>query len=281
MTQELVSIPIKNITYELLDREGSDLKDIKSLVSSIKNIGLIQPIVVYRNEETEGNYIIVDGRRRFEACKKAKKASVECLLRDAPEEEGEAEHLSLVSNMERAEPNPIKRAALFASMLEDKVYATQAKLAEDYGVSQSWMSKQLALLETDEEVQEAIEEGEVSPETARKAVRKKKKEARSSASSTSGKKRAKKTSKSDALAAKAVYKRLPPEATTPAEEDGDRDESLVIAVGKEDIKFSINVPHKAVRGKIGIDGYIAEEIIKIGSGELRKAINAVVRREFS
>ena len=271
---ELQTIPLDNLIVTDIDRSESETKDVIALTQSIRALGLLTPIVVAPDAETEEMYRIVAGKRRFYALKKLKEIAAPCYVLDDFEEEGDFEVRVLTDNLQRRDIDPIQRAKCLSSLLEG-VYEGQKDLADDLGVSQSWVSRQLALLSVDDGAQQEITKGEISAKAAQDAVVDARKEKKKKTGSK------KLDGKVKDVAKQLSYVRLPVEAFEPEDEAHERNKSFSIAVGEQDIKFSVSLPIKIVKGRKGLLAALTEEVKTIGEKQLLSAIRSTYKREFS
>lgn len=135
-----------------------DEENIKGLADSIKEHGLIQPIVV-RPLPNGLTYQIIAGERRWRACKLLKMEEVPVIIRET--DELEAAELAIVENVQRADLNPVEEAAAYRTLM-DKYGMTQERLSEVMGKSRSYIANLTRLLSLPEEALNALSEGEIS-----------------------------------------------------------------------------------------------------------------------
>ena len=135
-----------------------DEENIKGLADSIKEHGLIQPIVV-RPLPNGLTYQIIAGERRWRACKLLKMEEVPVIIRET--DELEAAELAIVENVQRADLNPVEEAMAYRTLM-DKYGMTQERLAEVMGKSRSYIANLTRLLTLPEEALNALGEGEIS-----------------------------------------------------------------------------------------------------------------------
>lgn len=135
-----------------------DEENIKGLADSIKEHGLIQPIVV-RPLPNGLTYQIIAGERRWRACKLLKMEEVPVIIRET--DELEAAELAIVENVQRADLNPVEEAMAYRTLM-DKYGMTQERLAEVMGKSRSYIANLTRLITLPEEALNALGEGEIS-----------------------------------------------------------------------------------------------------------------------
>ncbi|EKZ4601721.1 ParB/RepB/Spo0J family partition protein [Listeria monocytogenes] len=137
-------------------RKIFDTKAINELRDSIKNHGVLQPIIL-RN--TDKGYEIVVGERRFRAAKEAKLKEIPAVVRDLTEEE--MMELSVIENLQREDLSPLEEAESYQFLMK-KLGLTQAKLAERVGKSRPYIANFVRLLTLPEEVQVMLRDGSLS-----------------------------------------------------------------------------------------------------------------------
>lgn len=146
-------------------RKNFDEQALKELANSIREHGVIMPIVV--NDNKDGTYMIIAGERRFRACRLAGKNSIPVVIRNYNERE--IREISLIENLQREDLNPIEAAtAMKQLMTEYKL--TQDELAERIGKSRPAVANTLRLLNLCPEVMNMVAEGKLSAGHARTVV---------------------------------------------------------------------------------------------------------------
>ena len=142
-------------------REVFDERALKELAVSIKEHGVIQPIIV-RN--VNGKYEIIAGERRYKASALAGLTKIPAIVRDLDDKE--SSKVALLENLQRKNLNPIEEARTYQKILElDEM--KQEDLARTMGKSQSAVANKLRLLTLPEEIQEALLKEEISERHAR------------------------------------------------------------------------------------------------------------------
>ena len=139
--------------------------DLEDLAKSIRDKGLLQPIVV--RPLAEGEYEIVAGERRWRAAQRAGIHDVPVLIRELSD--GEALEIALIENIQRTDLNPLEEARAYGLLLERFSY-TQQQLADSIGKSRSHIANTLRLLNLPESVRRQIEEGNLTAGHARALV---------------------------------------------------------------------------------------------------------------
>ena len=142
-------------------RQVFDEKALKELAVSIKEHGVIQPIIV-RN--IGNKYEIIAGERRYKASAMAGLTTIPAIVRNLDDKE--SSKVALLENLQRKNLNPIEEAKTYQKILElDQM--TQEELAKTMGKSQSAVANKLRLLALTDEVQDALLKDEISERHAR------------------------------------------------------------------------------------------------------------------
>jgi ParB family chromosome partitioning protein len=145
-------------------RQRFDDERLEELVASIKEKGILQPLVVRKNPEGKPTYIVIAGERRFRAAKKAGLTEVPVLVKDVAT--SEALELALIENLQREDLNPIEEAQAYQRLLESEDY-TQDVLARRLGKNRSTIANALRLLKLTADHQGLVVEGRMSAGHAR------------------------------------------------------------------------------------------------------------------
>ncbi len=128
-------------------RKYFDKEALEELAASIKEHGLLQPILV--REYGEGRYQIIAGERRFRASKLAGLDEIPALILD--KDDSAAAQIALIENIQREDLNPIEEALAYRSLARE-YGMTQEELSERVGKSRSAIANTVRLLELPEEV---------------------------------------------------------------------------------------------------------------------------------
>lgn len=163
-----ISIPIEKISPNPDQPRRSFSKDqLEDLASSIKEKGIIQPLIVRINPKDSARYEIVAGERRWRAAQMAQLHQLPVIIRDF--DDSEVLEVAIIENIQRADLNPIEEAAGFRQLM-DRFGHTQEKLANALGKSRSHIANLLRLLNLPEFVQELLQEGKLSAGHARALI---------------------------------------------------------------------------------------------------------------
>ena len=142
-------------------REIFDEQALNELALSIKEHGVIQPIIVRKIGD---KYEIIAGERRYRASQLAGKTTIPALVRDIDDKE--TAKIALLENLQRSDLTPIEEAKTYQTILKlDNI--TQEELAANLGKSQSTVANKLRLLNLAEEVQTALLNKQISERHAR------------------------------------------------------------------------------------------------------------------
>lgn len=139
------------------------VEDLDSLMRSISQKGLLQPIIV-RTVKNNNCYEIVAGYRRYYACKKLGWRKISCQLVELTDKE--AFELSIVENVQRKSLNPIDEAKAFKTYVCDNGWGSISELAIKIGKSVAYVTKRIMLLDLPSEVTKAINECLLKPSIA-------------------------------------------------------------------------------------------------------------------
>ena len=162
MESQILQVPIEDIIPNRFQpRLSFDDASLADLASSIKQHGIIQPLVLRRKND---KYEIIAGERRFKAAKMAGLVSVPAVISNL--DDNASAEVAIVENIQRKDLTAIEEARSYQALL-DKGYMTQDELARKMGLSQSAISNKLRLLTLDEAVQEAILAEKISERHAR------------------------------------------------------------------------------------------------------------------
>jgi ParB family chromosome partitioning protein len=172
-TEELVEVPGARLM--MLDphdivpnprqpRTHFDRDDLAELVHSVREFGVLQPVVVRARDQDSGTYELIMGERRTRAAREAGLATIPAVVRDTADE-----HLlrdALLENLHRSELNPLEEASAYQQLLED-FGITQEELASRIGRSRPQISNTIRLLKLPLPVQQRVAAGVLTAGHAR------------------------------------------------------------------------------------------------------------------
>lgn len=145
-------------------RDVFDEDALDELITSIREIGVLQPVVVRRRTDAPGQYELIMGERRFRASKEAGKDTIPAIVRETSNDDLLRD--ALLENLHRVDLNPLEEAAAYAQLLED-FNCTQEELSERIGRSRPQISNTIRLLKLPGMVQRRVAAGVLSSGHAR------------------------------------------------------------------------------------------------------------------
>ncbi|NLK63380.1 MAG: ParB/RepB/Spo0J family partition protein [Fusobacteria bacterium] len=151
----------KIIANPFQPRKEFDENKIRELAESIKENGIIQPIIVRKIGE---NYEIIAGERRYRAAIEAKFEKIPVIVRKAAEDK--SLELAVIENIQRENLNAIEEGEAYELLIKKYSY-TQEKLAKKLGKNRSTITNKLRILKLPDEIKEVIKKGELSAGHAR------------------------------------------------------------------------------------------------------------------
>jgi ParB family chromosome partitioning protein len=154
----------KLIPNPLQPRTKWDPGSLEELAQSIKETGILQPIVVVPDEN---NYRIIVGERRWRAAKKIGLQTIPVLIRNLTE--AQQHEAMLIENLQREDLNPIEIANAYQKMTQDFNY-TQEDVAKKVGKDRASVANTLRLLKLPEKIQELISDGKLTMGHARALI---------------------------------------------------------------------------------------------------------------
>ena len=156
--KDIITIDSKNI-YPNQDqpRRVFDEEKIKILSESIKNYGVLQPIVL--KPDDKGKYMIIAGERRYRASKLARKSDIPAVIKDIPMKD--IMEIALIENLQREELNPIEEALAYRSLIKN-YEVTQEEISEAVGKSRPHITNTLRLLNLPQKIMDMIDQGQIT-----------------------------------------------------------------------------------------------------------------------
>ncbi len=159
---EIVQIKITDIrSNPYQPRKIFDEEALNELASSIKEHGIVQPIIVKKSIK---GYELVAGERRTKAAKIAGLETVPAIVKDFDDEE--MMEIALIENIQRENLNPIEEAMAYDSILRSS-NITQDELAKKFGKSRSYITNSLGLLRLPDDTKKYVEDNKLSMSHAR------------------------------------------------------------------------------------------------------------------
>jgi ParB family transcriptional regulator, chromosome partitioning protein len=143
-------------------REKFDLEELENLAASIREHGVIQPLIV--SPAQNGIYVLIAGERRLQASRKAGLKTVPVVIRQATDQQ--LLELALIENVQRADLNPIEEAEAYQHLAKE-FKMSHEKIAERVGKSRAAVSNTMRLLDASAAVKQALVDGRISEGHAR------------------------------------------------------------------------------------------------------------------
>ena len=165
--KEVVVNEPKEIEIGLIDRNPDqprkifDDEALAELASSIKNYGVIQPIIV---KEVDGRYVIIAGERRWRASRLAGLKTIPCVIKDYTEQE--VSEIAIIENLQREDLNPIESAKAIKSLIA-QFDLTQDEVADKIGKSRPAVANTLRLLLLPDAIINLVETNKITAGHAR------------------------------------------------------------------------------------------------------------------
>ena len=147
-------IPNKNQPRKFFEKEALD-----ELTNSIKERGIIQPLIVRNSDDVEGKYELIAGERRWQAAQKAGLHEVPVLIISA--DNLKSLELAIIENVQRKDLNPVEEAESYKNLI-DKFNYDQDKVAKFIGKSRSHISNSIRLLSLPNKIIDMIRNQKIS-----------------------------------------------------------------------------------------------------------------------
>ncbi len=148
-------------------RKDFSSPELDDLAASVKERGVVQPILVRPVPEAVNSYEIIAGERRWRAAQKVGLHDVPVVILEVSD--SEALELAIIENVQRSDLNPLEEALGYQQLIDDHDY-TQAQLAEVIGKSRSHIANTLRLMKLPESVLAYVRSGKLSAGHARTLV---------------------------------------------------------------------------------------------------------------
>ncbi|MBQ6834824.1 MAG: ParB/RepB/Spo0J family partition protein [Lachnospiraceae bacterium] len=142
-------------------RKQFDEESLQELAASIKEYGVLQPLLV---KEKDGHYEIIAGERRWRAAKLAGLTEVPALIREYDKQK--TMEVALIENIQRTDLNPIEEALAYQRLIRE-FDLTQEEIASRVSKNRATITNSMRLLKLDERVQQMLVEGQISSGHAR------------------------------------------------------------------------------------------------------------------
>lgn len=161
-------IPVENISANPRQpRSNYPTEGIDELAASIKEHGVIQPVIVTIDPSSPDQYTLIAGERRLIAARKAGMRTIPIIIRDVSDRE--RLELALVENLQRSDLNPLEEAEAYRQLIED-FDLTHEDISKRVAKSRSEVTNTLRLLSLAPKVQDALIDGLITKGHARAVV---------------------------------------------------------------------------------------------------------------
>lgn len=144
-------------------RDYFDEESLASLTASVRELGVLQPVLV-RPTDDPARFELIAGERRWRAAKRAGLPSVPAIVREV--DDLDSLEQAVVENLHREDLNPLEEAAAYQQLIED-FHLTQERLAERVGKSRSAVANTLRLFQLPPSIQKLVAENQLSAGHAR------------------------------------------------------------------------------------------------------------------
>lgn len=162
-------LPLERLTSHD-DNRPVDRAKVREMAESIRQLGILTPLVVTEHLTDYNRWLILDGQHRAAAAQLVGKQQVLCSIRHGLDADRDEQIIvMLVANCQRVEMNPMHRAEQFGVLRRGGL--TLDDIAKRGGFSASWVSECLALLDLDTDTRERVRAGDVGVGVAKAAVR--------------------------------------------------------------------------------------------------------------
>lgn len=159
---DIIEIPLTEIrSNPYQPRKEFDEKSLSEFAESIKEHGVIQPIIVKKSIK---GYELIAGERRTRASKIAGKETIPAIIREMSDQD--MMEIALIENIQREDLNPIEEAEAFAKIIEAN-NLTQEEVAHKFGKSRSYITNILGLITLPEKTKKYVQEGKITMGHAR------------------------------------------------------------------------------------------------------------------
>jgi ParB family chromosome partitioning protein len=160
----VLQIPVEAIRRNPRQPRGAiDSQDLEELTASVRQHGILQPLIVTASQEQD-IYVLIAGERRLEAARAAGLKTVPALVRQVSEQA--RLELALIENLQRTDLNPLEAAEGYRQLAEDFSLSHEA-IAQQVGKSRTAITNTLRLLKLPKAARNALAEGKISEGHAR------------------------------------------------------------------------------------------------------------------
>jgi len=162
------TLPIESLAPSPLQpRKHFDETALAELAASIREKGILQPLLVRADPNAAGRYEIIAGERRWRAAQRAQIHDVPVLIRELSDEE--VLEVALIENLQRQDLSPMEESRGYQRLMEEFTH-TQEEIAEIVGKSRAHVANMLRLLSLPDAVQRMVDEGRLNAGQARPLI---------------------------------------------------------------------------------------------------------------
>ena len=145
-------------------RKDFDLEPLQALADSVRDYGVLVPLIVRENPVSAGTYELIAGERRWRAAQMAGVSEVPVVIMDS--DDMKTSEIALIENVQRQDLNPVEEAFAYQALI-DRFGLTQEEVARKVGKNRSTITNMLRLLELPEGALELLKKGDISGGHAR------------------------------------------------------------------------------------------------------------------
>jgi ParB family transcriptional regulator, chromosome partitioning protein len=157
VTGTLVELSITQISTDK-NQPRKSFSNIDLLANSVKQQGIIQPIIIKKDANKNSSFIIIAGERRFLAAKQAGLETVPCIVRE--EDDATILLIQLLENSQREQVAPLEEAYAIQKLI-DNMKLSKSQIAKELGQPASWVSMRLSLLNASDKIKKLITDHKV------------------------------------------------------------------------------------------------------------------------
>ena len=159
------SVPVESLSPgKYQPRRIIDLDHIEELASSIRDKGILQPIIVRKHSDKISEYEIIAGERRWRAAQRAELHEVPIIIKEFTDQE--ALEVGLIENLQRQDLSPLEEADGYQRLMEEFGY-TQEVMANNIGKSRSHVANMVRLIALPDAIKKMLDDGQLSAGHAR------------------------------------------------------------------------------------------------------------------
>ncbi len=233
-------------------RKFFDEEKLDELAASIKEHGLIQPVVL---RSVKNGYEIVAGERRWRAARKTGLKEIPCIIKELTDEENML--LTIIENMQREDLNPIEEAEGISQMI-DTYGLTQEQVSKSVGKSRPYITNSLRLLKLPDEIRKYVADGMLSSGHARAIV---------SAKNVTRQMEIAEAAVKNGLSVRQTEKMAREKKAAPGSKAKPRQKNADVRRVEEDLKdvlgTKVTLSQKGKKGKIEIEFYSREDLERL------------------